>query len=124
MITVLSIEEDVDLRPDASGRRFVLLDPLFTEVEVDGVHNVITVPMGFNTDLASVPRALWGWIPPHGRYLRAAVVHDYLYYVSDRPRKEADEIFHALMVHMGVSKLRAGLMYYAVRIFGRGRGSW
>lgn len=124
MIKVISIEDDVDLRPDASGRRFILLDPLFTEVEVDGVHNTICVPVGFNTDLASVPRVLWGWIPPHGRHLRAAVVHDYLYSVADRPRKEADQIFHALMRHMGVNRVRAGLMYAAVRAFGGSRGAW
>jgi hypothetical protein len=38
----------------------------------------ITVPKGFVTDLASVPRALWAFIAPFD-VARAAIVHDLLY---------------------------------------------
>lgn len=37
-----------------------------------------SVPLGFITDLASVPRVLWALLPPHGRYAKAAILHDYL----------------------------------------------
>ena len=40
----------------------------------------ITVPVGFETDGASVPRVLWMFWPPLcGAYDQAAVLHDYLY---------------------------------------------
>lgn len=40
---------------------------------------VIRVPAGTVTDLASVPRLLWAVFPPHGRWAKAAIIHDYLY---------------------------------------------
>ncbi|TFV91422.1 DUF1353 domain-containing protein [Blastococcus sp. CT_GayMR16] len=40
--------------------------------------DVITIPGGFTTDLASVPRLFWALIPPQGAYESAAVLHDYL----------------------------------------------
>lgn len=40
----------------------------------------ITIPAGFETDGASVPRLLWMFFPPlGGDYDEAAVLHDYLY---------------------------------------------
>tara|TARA_Y100001958_G_C21202523_1_gene528999 strand:- start:482 stop:967 length:486 start_codon:yes stop_codon:yes gene_type:complete len=38
----------------------------------------ITVPKGFVTDLASVPRAMWAFIAPFD-VARAAIIHDLLY---------------------------------------------
>lgn len=38
----------------------------------------VTVPAGYLTDGASVPRLLWSAIPPWGPYGQAAVVHDLL----------------------------------------------
>lgn len=46
---------------------------------------VVTVPSGFITDLASVPRvpiAYWFW---GGRCHREALIHDYLYRVDSNP---------------------------------------
>lgn len=54
----------------------------------------IIVPAGFDTDFASVPRGLWNLFPPDGDYVKAAVVHDYLYwthYMNDRAM--CDELF-------------------------------
>ena len=39
----------------------------------------ITVPKGFKTDLASVPKGIWWFIAPFD-VARAGVVHDYLYW--------------------------------------------
>lgn len=40
----------------------------------------ITIPVGFETDGASVPRLLWiFWPPLGGDYDQATVLHDYLY---------------------------------------------
>jgi hypothetical protein len=78
----------------------------------------ITVPAGFETDLASVPRLLWGLIPPYGRYIRAAIIHDYLYATGKIDRERADGIFLALMRQDKVEKWKQIIMYLAVRGFG------
>ncbi len=46
----------------------------------------ITVPNGFVTDLASVPRAMWWLIAPFD-VARAAIIHDLLFHLMD-PRTE------------------------------------
>jgi hypothetical protein len=94
----------------------------------------IEVPKGFVTDLASIPR--WGWIilPPDGPWVKAAIIHDYLYATGgtgiwkghertiDRPtpysRKESDEILREAMENRGVGPIRRTIIYLAVRIGG------
>lgn len=62
-------------------KRFQLMTP-FTYVAED--HQVVNVPKhdqgndSDTTDLASVPRLLWGILPSYGRQLRAALMHDHL----------------------------------------------
>jgi hypothetical protein len=112
---------------DDSGRRFRLLAPFSVTITHDGETHQIIVPAGFESDFASVPRPFWSWIPPHGRYLWASVVHDYLYAVGSRSgitRADADQVFYVMMIHAGVSKWRARIMYSAVRVGGGGRGNW
>lgn len=83
--------------------------------------DVIKVPVGYVTDLASVPRIFWALFPPHGRYAKAAIVHDYLYDNALRTKKEADQIFLDGMRVLGVPWCRRWVMYFAVRLFGRGQ---
>ena len=53
---------------------------------------ILKIPKGFDTDLSTVPKILWGILPPFGNFLLAAIVHDYLYVTKDiRERKFADE---------------------------------
>jgi hypothetical protein len=47
-------------------------------------HVPIIVPRGFVTDLASIPRPLWSWLPPDGPWAKAAVIHDFLYYTQGK----------------------------------------
>lgn len=42
-----------------------------------GKDQIITIPDGFETDLASVPRFFWAFLPPSGVYERSAVLHDF-----------------------------------------------
>ena|GEM_PF-719504 len=39
----------------------------------------IVVPAGFVTDLASIPRLVWSFYPPDGPWVKAAIIHDFLY---------------------------------------------
>ena len=80
--------------------------------------NSIIVPRGFITDFASVPRAFWIVLPPDGKYTAAAVVHDFLYHIQDRSRKECDLIFLEAMEVLEVSWIKRKSMYRAVRLFG------
>lgn len=76
------------------------------------------VPVNFNTDFASVPRFLWALFPPYGKYTEIATLHDYLYYLKDRPRKEIDQIFYNGLLLSEVPSWKAKIMYWSVRAFG------
>lgn len=86
----------------------------------------VRVPKGFETDFASVPRAVWWLFPPDGQYAQSAVTHDYLYQMRKdltfkgpkRSRKECDQIFLEAMETLGVNAFTRNSMYAAVRGFG------
>lgn len=78
-----------------------------------------TVPAGFITDLASIPRFFWRILPPFGRYTAAAVLHDYLYSEQFVPRDKADWVFMMSMKALNVHPIKVAAMYRAVRMFGR-----
>jgi hypothetical protein len=80
----------------------------------------ITVPAGFVTDLTSVPRLLWPVLPPYGRYLTAAIVHDYAYENALLTKSKVDRIFYKNMLISGVPRWKRRVMYWAVKRFGRG----
>ena len=82
----------------------------------------LTVPAGFRSDGASVPRFFWRLVVPPGDALalRAAILHDFIY--RTRPegwsRAEADRLFLAVMILDGVPVSRAYLAWAGVRIGG------
>jgi hypothetical protein len=67
-----------------------------------------------------VPRFLWALFPRVGRYFKAAIVHDYMYANAIDSKSAADNLFLLNMKRSGVSFVRRILMYFAVRLFGRG----
>lgn len=85
----------------------------------------IIVPIGFITDLASIPHML-DWLPslsPDGLSRRPAALHDWLY-GGDRTRgkDEADRILRAALVAEGMGNIGAFEYWYAVSKFGQ--SSW
>ncbi|EJJ3958770.1 DUF1353 domain-containing protein [Salmonella enterica subsp. enterica serovar Sandiego] len=86
----------------------------------DDNSDVIEVPAGFVTDLATIPRIFWTILPPDGKYAKAAIIHDWMYDNALRTKKEADLIFLDGMTVLGVLKWKRTIMYWAVRLFGRG----
>ncbi|ECG1115158.1 TPA: DUF1353 domain-containing protein [Salmonella enterica subsp. houtenae serovar O:57:z4,z32:-] len=86
----------------------------------DDNSDVISVPAGFVTDLATVPRIFWTLMPPDGKYAKAAIIHDWMYDNALRTKKEADLIFLDGMKVLGVPRWKRTIMYQAVRLFGRG----
>jgi hypothetical protein len=78
----------------------------------------VEVPVGFETDLASVPRLPFVYLATGGTAEEAAVIHDYLYRTGSAPREVADAIFLEAMEQTGISWWRRKLMYMAVRAAG------
>ena len=82
-------------------------------------HGWITIHPGFMTDFASIPKAFqWFEQPASGKHRRAAVCHDYLYFLKTGKRKAADDAFLYLMEHDGVPYFKRYAMYWAVRMGG------
>jgi len=104
--------------PLPDGRHWKLVFQFCYDVGNKDSGDRITVPVGFITDFASSPPPIWWLIPPWGKYGKAAVIHDYLYQLGIRTRKEADDIFRESMLVLGVAPWRVSLMYWGVRIFG------
>ena len=82
----------------------------------------VEVPEGFVCDLTSVPRVFWQAMRPEGRYAYAAVVHDYLYWMQDRSREEADRIFRFALEDSKVDSTIIAGIYSAVSLVGQ--SSW
>lgn len=83
-------------------------------------YRAVIVPVGFESDLATIPRPLWPILPPFGRYARAAVIHDYIYTNMRElmTRKAADGIFKAVMIDDGADIITRNILYCAVRSVG------
>lgn len=81
----------------------------------------LTIPVGFVSDGASIPRFWWGRVQPFdGRYLRAFLKHDYLYSALNTTvsRAEADKLLYDDLRSYGMGYITANEVYYAVRAFG------
>ena len=78
----------------------------------------LTIPKGFTTDFASVPKSMWNIIPPYGRYKKEAVLHDYLYATALFKKNIADNLFLISMKEAGVPSWKRKTMYLAVKFFG------
>lgn len=81
--------------------------------------NTVEVPLGFATDLASIPRLLWSAFPRTGRYAYAAIVHDYLYWYQPMKREEADQIFALAMQDSKVPPATLATLFQAVNLGGQ-----
>ena len=80
----------------------------------------VTVPAGFLTDLASIPRPGWSVLSPTGPWMGPAVIHDFLYTPANTrfTRLQSDRIFKEAMYNLGLDWPRRAAIYRAVRLFG------
>ena len=111
---MVKITGELKLKVLPNGMWCELLEDLHGMVD----DTAFCVQEGFQTDFASVPKLFWNIIPPMGLHTVAAVVHDFIYSHGLYPRKEADRIFYKLMRFYGVGRIKAGLMWSMVRLFG------
>jgi len=100
----------------AEGINYTLDSPFVVQIN----NREITVPINFETDLASIPRILWPLFSPNDSdTVYPAILHDYLYscggWVS---RKYADDVLYSFLIEQGYPKYKALPFYIAVRVFG------
>ncbi|HAK0655771.1 DUF1353 domain-containing protein [Salmonella enterica] len=86
----------------------------------DDISDIISVPAGFITDFATIPRIFWTFMPPDGKDSKTAIIHNWIYDNALRTKKEADLILLDRMTVLGVPKWKRIVMHLAVRWFGRG----
>lgn len=79
---------------------------------------VVSVPKGFVTDLATIPPLFWWALPPQGRYGHAAILHDWLYWNQSTSRETADRVFDVVMDELGVAPAIRKTIWTSVRVFG------
>lgn len=82
------------------------------------------VPVGFMTDLASIPRGLRNLpsFDPNGRSRRAAVGHDWLYWWQGWGKTRADDFLREAMLAEGCGVADAEAFWLAVHL--GGGSSW
>lgn len=134
LVLVLLADDKGPLTRDGRSL-WILQRPLSFRAGNEG--HVITVPAGFITDLASIPRPVWSLFPPDGPWAKAVVVHDFLYETrgtgvwrgqggvgrgTPYSRREADGILLEAMADQGIGWFARHVMWTAVRL-GGGR-SW
>lgn len=97
--------------------RWRLTNPLVYHSAVAG--QTFTVPSGFVTDFASVPRCIpIAYALCGGCANEASVVHDFLYTTHPVDRATADAVFREAMGLTGVPAWRRFGMWLGVRVFG------
>lgn len=102
----------------ASGRkRYRLTEDLVYVIGYKDSPFTVTVPKGFETDLATSPRWMWWYIKPEGEYNNSTILHDFLYSIQV-DRAMADGLLRESLKVLNVAKLKRNLMFYAVRCFG------
>ncbi|WP_407273514.1 DUF1353 domain-containing protein [Dickeya ananatis] len=109
------------VRPFADSHDWVLVEDITYQIGESGL--AITVPKGFVTDFASIPKTLWSFgLSPHGPYSKAAIIHDYLYWSQGCTKEQADNILAIAMKESGVSVKTVTVIYVGVHL--GGESSW
>lgn len=96
--------------------QWLVAAPLVYQSDVAG--QSFTVPVGFQTDLASVPRLPIVFLLTGDTSREAAVVHDWLYSTHVVPRNVADAVLREASAVTQVPAWRRWLMWVGVRVFG------
>jgi hypothetical protein len=117
--TMLFSSDGVPLRSPGGHQLYVLDTPLSYQSDIASA--TITVPAGFVTDMASVPRIPFIYMLLDGRADLAGVPHDYMYSTGAMSRKMADKILYEACLVIGMSKFAAWAIYAGVRVGGSGR---
>lgn len=124
------LEKPLTYKSDLTEEQIAFIKECGVDVRIDK-NGKITVPLGYVTDMASVPRACWAFIAPFD-VARPAIVHDIFYEKVNAVRGDvsasdfkklraiADGIFLEAMAYTEppVASWKKYSAYYAVRAFG------
>lgn len=114
-VTPLDVREVDDHSSDGRGT-WKLLAPLVYQSDVAKL--TFTVPAGFVTDFASVPRLPIAFMLTGDCAHAAAVVHDWNYTTQQVSRAVADAVLREAGIASGVPAWRMAMMWLGVRIGG------
>ncbi len=109
---------ELDVRLLDADKIWILDSPLIYQSDIMGM---ITVPVGFQSDFASVPRIPLFYTLFGDRAHRESVVHDYLYRLNAVPsatRSQADDVFLEAMKCRGKGWFVRYAMYAGVCLGG------
>ncbi len=124
---VMSVEYDEVVSTALNKDYWRVMDAFKFYMDDPSDERWVYVPLHYLTDGATVPRFLWGLIPPWGRYGQAAVLHDYLCETltvieQGKPvaitRTQADKALKEAMEALDVPRWKRNVMYIGVRIYG------
>lgn len=108
--------------PLPDGRKWRLFHQFTYHIGSRYSQKTITVPEGFVTDFASIPKFIFWVLPWWAKFNKASVLHDWLYQEHILTRAEADLAFYEAMLvafrHHRTGPFVAWLEYWAVRLFG------
>lgn len=118
----MPFESHLELRHRPGHNRWEVIRELHYRT-ADG--RLIVVPVGYLSDMASVPRLARQLVDPQTPAVRRpSVVHDFVY--TDLTHRftnaEADQILYESLIEEGMGKFMARLIWCAVRL--SGRGNW
>jgi hypothetical protein len=106
------------------GRNFVVTK----DYDIETSRGWITIPAGFVTDLASIPKIFWAIVSPLEKHFPAAALHDLFYRIPEArvewgmTREMTDDMFLEEMSDLDVEWWKKIAMYRIVRL--GGNSSW
>lgn len=101
--------DDVCITPQ-SGNRYRVNKPV--------TYKDITVPIGYVTNGADIPRIFWMLLPPNrSDYLPAVIVHDYM--CDNNMRMKGNQYFEEILAELGVSTFDRLALVNAVNLYTR-----
>lgn len=112
---------------DGRGELFELLEPMAFVMPPRPPRwmmlRTFTVPAGFASDGASVPRFLWRLLSPKidAITLAPSIAHDWLYDqggIRDFTRLECDRWYRRSLIDRGYPRWKSWITYIGVRLFG------
>lgn len=114
---ILIAPPNVPLRAFGDQHDWIVLEPM--GYPLGDTRDFIIVPAGFVTDLASIPPELWSFgLTPTGKYGRAAIVHDYLYWTQRCTPEEANRLLVIAMKESDVGVVDENVIYAGVSVGG------
>ncbi len=83
---------------------------------IDIKYKDVTVPKGYRTNGADVPKIFWSFLPPNkSDYMPAVIVHDFL--CAHSMYKKADEYFEEILRTLGVHPFAVYSLVCSVKLW-------